>query len=64
MDHFYQDFGYYPWVKIPLHISSSDYLDILADYPQQSLNDSIMNTASRILWVSPSAKWKIYGERL
>ncbi|PTA85339.1 hypothetical protein C9414_06775 [Bacillus sp. Nf3] len=63
MDNYYRDFGYYPCVKIPLNITPSDYLDILTDYPIHSVNDSMMNIASRVIWVSPSAKWIIYGER-
>ncbi|KML01266.1 hypothetical protein VL05_12115 [Bacillus stratosphericus] len=63
MDHYYHDFGYYPWVKIPLNLTPSDYLDLLTGYPIESVNDSIMDIASRVIWVSPSAKWIIYGER-
>ncbi|MEK4846887.1 hypothetical protein ACTHP2_00720 [Bacillus altitudinis] len=63
MDDYYYHFGYYPWVKIPLNLTSSDYLDLLTDYPIESVNDSLMNIASRVIWVSPSAKWIIYGER-
>ncbi|WP_144557117.1 hypothetical protein [Bacillus pumilus] len=63
MDDYYRNFGYYPWVKIPLNLTLSDYLDLLTDYPIESVNDSIMDIASRVIWVSPSAKWIIYGER-
>ncbi|WAT79435.1 hypothetical protein [Bacillus safensis] len=63
MNDFYREFGYYPWVKIPLNITPSDYLDILTDYPIDSVNDSLMNIASRVIWISPSSKWIIYGER-
>ncbi|WP_224925956.1 hypothetical protein [Bacillus pumilus] len=63
MDDYYHDFGYYPWVKIPLNLTPSDYLDLLTVYPIESVNDSIMDIASRVIWVSPSAKWIIYGER-
>ncbi|AMM97996.1 MULTISPECIES: hypothetical protein [Bacillus] len=63
IDNFYRDFGYYYWVKLPLNISSNNYLDILTDFPKNNVNDSIMNIASRVIWVSPSAKWMIYGER-
>lgn len=63
MDDYYFNFGYYPWVKIPLNLTPSDYLDLLTAYPIESVNDSIMDIASRVIWVSPSAKWIIYGER-
>ncbi|WP_249856298.1 hypothetical protein [Bacillus safensis] len=63
MDGYYCNFGYYPWVKIPLNLTPSDYLDLLTAYPIESVNDSIMDIASRVIWVSPSAKWIIYGER-
>ncbi|MGP3738668.1 hypothetical protein ACTWKB_05175 [Bacillus sp. 4A_MP2] len=63
MDDYYHDFGYYPWVKVPLNLTPSDYLDLLTDYPIESVNNSIMDIASRVIWVSPSAKWIIYGDR-
>ncbi|MCP1461366.1 hypothetical protein J3D57_003336 [Bacillus amyloliquefaciens] len=63
MNRFYEEFGYFNWLKIPLNITEDEYLSILTDYPKHSKNDSIMNIASRVVWASPTLKWAIYGER-
>ncbi|GLW41386.1 hypothetical protein Bamy01_10310 [Bacillus amyloliquefaciens] len=63
MNRFYGEFGYFNWLKIPLHITADEYLSILTDYPKHSKNDCILNIASRVVWASPTFKWAIYGER-
>ncbi|MED1017232.1 hypothetical protein [Bacillus atrophaeus] len=63
INQFYDDFEYFNWIKIPLHITAEEYLSILTDYPKHSKNDCIMNIASRVVWASPTLKWAIYGER-
>ncbi|ASZ05921.1 MULTISPECIES: hypothetical protein [Bacillus] len=63
INQFYEEFEYFNWIKIPLHITADEYLSLLTDYPKHSKSDCIMNIASRVVWASPTLKWAIYGER-
>ncbi|KXZ23317.1 hypothetical protein AXI59_09490 [Bacillus nakamurai] len=63
MNRFYEEFGYFNWLKIPLDITEDEYISILMDYPKHSKYDCIMENASRVVWASAAFKWAIYGER-
>ncbi|MCB5333211.1 hypothetical protein JTE87_00002 [Bacillus amyloliquefaciens] len=48
INQFYEEFEYFNWIKIPLHITADEYLSLLTDYPKHSKSDCIMNIASRV----------------
>ncbi|MCY7837175.1 MULTISPECIES: hypothetical protein [Bacillus] len=49
------------WVKLPVDMSSETYLSVLTKGSDQ--NEDMITLASRVVWMSPSQKWVIYGSR-
>ncbi|PRS15420.1 hypothetical protein C6W27_11315 [Bacillus paralicheniformis] len=49
------------WVKLPVDMSSEAYLSVLTKGSDQ--NEDMITLASRVVWMSPSQKWVIYGSR-
>jgi hypothetical protein len=63
VDYFYNEFGYYSWFKLPVNISTDDYWDILSLEPEGSPADALLFNSDVVVWVPPSKKWAIWGER-
>lgn len=63
IDYFFKEFGYYSWFKLPVNISADDYWSILEHAPDGSLADAVLYNSDVLVWISPSKKWAIWGER-
>ncbi|MGR3779337.1 hypothetical protein ACT1UG_27655 [Bacillus paramycoides] len=63
LEYYYKEFGYFNWVKLPLNLTADEYLDILNIEPESSPADSITTNSFTIVWLSPSMKWAIWGDR-
>ncbi|RAT04121.1 hypothetical protein A6E25_08825 [Bacillus cereus] len=62
-EYYYKEFGYYNWLKLPLGLTGEQYMDVLEEYPQDSMADSIMNNSFVVVWFPPSREWIIIGDR-
>lgn len=63
-DSYYKrEFGYYNWVRLPISQFGVDYWKLLNQHPPESPADSILCISETILWLPPSAKWAIWGDR-
>ncbi|MED0873749.1 hypothetical protein [Bacillus mobilis] len=62
-EYYYKEFGYYNWLKLPLDLTGEQYMDVLEEYPQDSMADSIMNNSFVVVWFPPSREWIIIGDR-
>lgn len=62
-DYFYREFGYYNWFKIPSDLTRDDYWSVLELEPEGSPADALISNSEVVVWVSPSKKWAIWGER-
>lgn len=63
IDYFYKEFGYYSWFKLPVNFSSDDYWSILELEPEGSPADALLFNSDVVVWVSPSKRWAVWGER-
>jgi hypothetical protein len=63
IDYFYYEFGYYNWVKLPISISADDYWEVLQLGPKDSPADAMLFNSFIVVWVSPSMKWAVWGDR-
>ncbi|MBJ8005810.1 MULTISPECIES: hypothetical protein [Bacillus cereus group] len=62
-EYYYKEFGYYNWLKLPCDLTGEQYMDVLEEYPQDSMADSIMNNSFVVVWFPPSREWIIIGDR-
>ncbi len=62
-DYYLNEFGYFNWFKIPTDELGKYYLEALMHYPEESVADSILYNSQKIVWIVPSAKWAIWGDR-
>jgi hypothetical protein len=62
-DYFKKEFGYYNWANIPISASRDDYWELLNAHPESSPADSFLANSEKVVWLSHSAKWAIWGER-
>ena len=62
--HYYKkEFGYYNWAELSASASSEDYWTMLSCFPSESRADSILANSEKVVWLPPSKKWAIWGER-
>lgn len=61
--YFYKEFKYYNWIKLPIHLSADSFYEILELGPEGSPADAVMYNSCTVVWLSPSMKWAIWGER-
>jgi hypothetical protein len=62
-NYFYNEFGFYNWLKLPMTLSNMDYFFALETGPEESPADAILYNTRIIAWCSPSMKWAVWGER-
>ncbi|HDX9628487.1 TPA: hypothetical protein ROY30_002147 [Bacillus cereus] len=62
-EYYYKEFGYYNWLKLPCDLTGDQYMDVLEEYPQDSMADSIMHNSFVVVWFPPSKEWIIIGDR-
>ncbi|KXI47095.1 MULTISPECIES: hypothetical protein [Bacillus cereus group] len=62
-EYYYKEFGYYNWLKLPCDLTGDQYMDVLEEYPQDSMADSIMHNSFVVAWFPPSKEWIIIGDR-
>lgn len=62
-DYFYHEFGYYNWFKLPVNITADDYWSVLQVGPKGSPVDAMLFNSNIVVWLSPSMKWAVWGER-
>ncbi|MDQ0161186.1 hypothetical protein [Aeribacillus alveayuensis] len=60
---FYNEYNYYNWAKLPLNLTSEQYLSVLDLGPQKNPYDSIQYISETVFWLSSSNKWAIWGDR-
>ncbi len=58
-----KEFGFFNWAVLPVTASAQDYWNFLNLYPAGSPADSLLSNSEKIVWVVPSGKWAIWGER-
>ncbi|MGJ7913750.1 hypothetical protein [Neobacillus sp. LXY-1] len=63
MDYYYKEFGYFNWLKLPIDISSVEFLNILNEGPPNYEADAIFINSFIIALFSPSKKWGIWADR-
>lgn len=63
VEYFNKEFKYYNWIKFPIDLSSDEYYEILEFGPDESPADAVAFNAYTVIWLSPSMKWAIWGER-
>lgn len=61
--YFYKEFNYYNWIKLPVNLSADEYYEILEVGPEESPADAVVYNSYTVVWLSPSMKWAIWGER-
>lgn len=63
VNYYYKEFGYFNWTKLPINLSADDYFNVLELGPNESPADAILFNSDTVVWLSPSGKWAIWGER-
>ncbi|MDE8564824.1 hypothetical protein PNH38_13220 [Anoxybacillus rupiensis] len=63
VEYFYKEFNYYNWMKLPVNLSPDEYLDVLELGPEESPADAVLYNSYTVIWLPPSMKWAIWGER-
>ncbi|MDG0875585.1 hypothetical protein L5D93_25445 [Paenibacillus thiaminolyticus] len=62
-DYFCKEFGCYNWFQLPVNMSGGDYWSVLELAPGGSPADALLFNSDVVVWLSPSKKWAIWGER-
>lgn len=60
---YFNEFGFYNWIKIPTDVLENFYFEALGYSPEGSVADSVLYNSGKIVWIGPSAKWAIWGDR-
>ncbi|MCG5026819.1 MULTISPECIES: hypothetical protein [Geobacillus] len=63
VEYFYEEFGYYNWVKPPVHLTSDQYVNVLELGPKESPADAMLYNSYTVIWLPSSMKWAIWGDR-
>ncbi len=63
INYFFDNFGYYNSMKLPVNITGKDYENILQTGPKDSPADAVLYNSEVIVWLPVSMKWAIWGER-
>jgi hypothetical protein len=61
--YFKKEFGYYNWLCIPTSQPEEVYLQLINSHPDGSEADSIRANSDKVVWISNSCNWAIWGER-
>lgn len=62
-EYYFNEFGYYNWLKMPYDVLDVFYFEVLEHSPEGSIADSILYNSQKIVWTVPTAKWAIWGDR-
>lgn len=63
VEYFYREFNCLNWVKLPIHLTEDEYWERLESGPTDSPADAILYNSFTVVWVPPSKKWAIWGDR-
>ncbi|MEI5907051.1 hypothetical protein WAK64_08275 [Bacillus spongiae] len=63
VDYFHKEFKYYNWIKMSIDLSTDNYFELLELGPEESPADAVLYNSYTVVWLSPSMKWAIWGER-
>lgn len=61
--YFRTEFGIYNWAVLPIDAQKDAYWTFLNLAPDGSPADSVLANSETVLWMPPSQKWVIWGER-
>jgi hypothetical protein len=63
LNYYRKEFGYFNWAELPIVASSDDYWTLIKHSPDESPADSLLANSEKVVWLPPSKKWAIWGER-
>lgn len=63
VSYYKKEFGFFNWAILPLSISADEYWSFLNWHPDGSPADSLLANAEKVVWLPPSGKWAVWGER-
>lgn len=63
IEYYYNEFAKYNWCIFPKGPTADEYWDTLEEGPKESPADAILFNSEVAIWLSPSMKWAIWGER-
>ncbi|QJC52575.1 hypothetical protein HGI30_14050 [Paenibacillus albicereus] len=63
VDYYYNEFSQYNWCIFQKGTTDDDYWNMLEKGPDESPADAILYNSEVVVWLSPSMKWAIWGER-
>lgn len=58
-----RNFDYYNWAKLPISCSADEYMALLSLEPPDSPADAVIFNSEIIVWLPPSKKWAIFGNK-
>lgn len=59
---YFDRWGYYNWIEFSVNSTSEDYWRILSSSPPGSDGETIQVYSNRVVWLSESMKWAIWGD--
>lgn len=62
-DYYYEEFSLYNWYIFPNGSTADDYWNAINWSPADSPADAIVFNSEVVVWLSPTLKWAIWGER-
>lgn len=63
IEYFFKEFDQYNWCILSRGTTAEDYWEMLEQGPNGSPADAILFNSEVVIWLSPSLKWAIWGER-
>lgn len=63
VDYFYNEFSRYNWCILKKNTTPEEYWNAIESSPEESPADAIVFNSEVVVWLSPSMKWAIWGER-
>lgn len=63
VNYYYKEFSQYNWCIFPKDITANEYWNTLKWSPVDSPADAIVFNSEVVVWLSPTLKWAIWGER-
>ncbi|MFK4305316.1 hypothetical protein ABH892_005501 [Paenibacillus sp. RC254] len=63
VDYFYKEFSRYNFFILSRDATADEYWKMIESSPEESPADAIVFNSEVVVWLSPSMKWAIWGER-
>lgn len=63
VDYYYKEFSQYNWCILQKETTADEYWNTLNQGPDESPADAILFNSEVVIWLSPSRKWAMWGER-